>query len=508
MSNPPPPPRLPQAGLDRLYTLWTVSALLTILLIVVLALLGSSRLQRSDRSLADLRTQIEALHRNLTILQHELDELKTDLAQQTNQSLPPIAAAETSAAPPPPEELDLVSPPPVAVKPAPTDIPETTLSALLAAAIRSDEIEDYQLEDHAAAEQALQAALAPGEKVGFNGDIWARLALAAELLDRPDRADAFAAQASKANRFPAELYELRTRNLLRRGEINAAGVYAKRLLARQPANAVAILLMSEVYSRNYEYTEAIKTLGTLPDHNRLPLEGELRLGRMLVRLEDSARLTEVLHSITNVPETFRSRVNFLRAVSAIHERRYPEALAILDQLLDETPADYDVRTWRGVVLLSARQFQAAREALAFADDYPNRPEALYWRGMLEIKDAQPEQARAFLEKSLTASPRFAPAWEALGMLEMNRGDLPAASLNLEKARAANAYRSSTHFLIALLQAKQLHPRETADALRAAFRLDPTLVEQATQTEAFLNLYSLEQIRAMAPNPNRTPPNTP
>ena len=61
---------------------------------------------------------------------------------------------------------------------------------------------------------------------------------------------------------------------------------------------------------------------------------------------------------------------------------------------------------------------------------------------------------------------------------------------------ANRY-ITTHFLIAIVHAKMLQPSATADALRSAFRFDPTLLEQAGQTEVIRRLFTEEELNALA-----------
>ena len=177
--------------------------------------------------------------------------------------------------------------------------------------------------------------------------------------------------------------------------------------------------------------------------------------------------------------------------------RLTEAFAMLEHLLADAPDDYYLRLWSGIVLLDSRQFEAARQALSgTADLNPARPEAWYWRGVVEIQAQRPDAAVPFLQNALVASARYAPAWETLGLLALNRGDLVSALETFSNAVAANPYRASTHFLIALAHAKASRPDEAAAALRIAVNLDTALLEEALRTDVFTRLFEPGEIEAM------------
>jgi tetratricopeptide (TPR) repeat protein len=285
--------------------------------------------------------------------------------------------------------------------------------------------------------------------------------------------------------------------MLAQGRATEAIVFAGRLRAERPDNPRAALLLAEAYCLQPDLAAADAVVETLDRGQDLSPSLKLRLGRLLVALERWNRLEALLNSFGEVRPEDLSQLNFLRAVLAIQRNRLAEALAIFDNLLAEHPEDYDIRTWRGVALLAARQFQAARQALAHSRAFPGRPEAWYWRGMLELRAGNDDEAVTFFEHALAASQRYAPAWEALGTIALNRGDLPTAVQNLQNAVAANPRRASTHFLLSIVHAKTLQPTATADALRTALRLDPSLLEQAQQTEVIGRLFTPEELEALA-----------
>jgi tetratricopeptide (TPR) repeat protein len=363
----------------------------------------------------------------------------------------------------------------------------------LPAAIRPGEDLPYELADRAAAEEVLALA----EQASLNGPTWALVAIVARLLDREDWTETSATKALAANEFPHAYYELSCRTLLAQGRTVEALVFANRLQAGRPADPNANLLQAEALHARGEFAAADLALEQIESVGQLSLPGRLRLGRLLVALERWNRLEALLGSLAQVPRESLPHLNYLRAILAIQRDRLPEALAIIENLLAEQPGDYELRTWRGVALLYARQYQAARQALAHAAEQPDRPEAWHWRGMLELRLGNPAEAIPFFQHALAASQRFAPAHEALGTISLNQGDLTTALQNLENAVAANARRGSAHLLIAVTRAKLSQPGETAEALRAALRLDPSLLEAARQTEVISQLFSADELAKLA-----------
>jgi tetratricopeptide (TPR) repeat protein len=490
----PPPERESLAdSLYRLYALWIISSLLLALLVIVLALLGAGRMRQHARAMSEQVQVVGQLRADLAQLQRELAQLR--------------AAPVITAVPPPAPPVSATTQPPEAVRPAETreSAADEAILALLDAALQPNEETGYELGDADLADQALREGLDHSDDEPWSGETWARLALVARLLDRDGPADEFASKAVTAGTFPREYYELSARRMLAQGRPTEAIVLADRVFDEHPGNPRAALLLGEAYCAQQDLAAAdlvLQPIGTGPE---LTLSGKLRLGRLLVELERWDRLALLLRTLTQVRQADPTELNFLRAVSACQQNRLPEALAILDNLLAEHPSNYDFQTWRGATLLAARQFQAAREALEVANTHPERPQAWYWRGLLEVRAGSPDEAIPFFEKALAASQRHAPTWEALGALALNRGDLPEAMQNLEAAVQANPRRASAHFMIAIIHAKTLRPTATADALRLALDLDPGLLEQARQTEVIRRLFTDDELKVLAGGPGASAP---
>ncbi len=449
--------------LQRLYALWMISSLLLVLLVIVLTLLTTGRLRRQAQAISEQAGAIEQLRDDLSRTRQDLAQLRGAAFAPTPAAREPRAASVEPAPAEPAADVEASQ----AVAAPATVAANQRITSLLEAALQKSDRLGYALADPEAADQALREGLQTSDDRLWRGETWTRLAVVARLLDRDGPADMFALKATEANVFPWDYYEVSARRMLTQGRPGEALIFTNRLRAERPTEPRAGLLLGEAYCARYDFAAADLAIAALAGGDQLDPHGRLRLGRLLVELERWDRLEVLLKGLKQTERLDSAQLNFLHAVLAIQQNRLPEALAILDNLLAEQPGDYDFRTWRGVALLAARQFQAAREALAVAGAHPDRPQAWYWRGMLELRAGSPDDAIPFFQNGLAASQRYAPAWEALGTIALNRGDLPSAMQNLEQAIEANPRRAAAHFLIAIIQAKTLRPTATADASNGA-----------------------------------------
>jgi len=239
----------------------------------------------------------------------------------------------------------------------------------------------------------------------------------------------------------------------------------------------------------------MRAIGDVTTH---PPYDRLLAGRVLVALEDWEELQRAVEGLQDVPEELAYERDLLGSIALIHQGRLPEADAGLWYWLERNPQDYDVMMWRGVVLVKMRQLESARGTLARAADLaPGRPEAWYWLGMTEVSAGNAASARQYLNNALAASASYAPAWEALGAIALNEGDADAALSHLRNTVRHDPGRANAHFLIAVAHAKRGERDLAADALRNAFAWAPDLIEQAKATEVIGNLFSAQELQAIA-----------
>jgi tetratricopeptide (TPR) repeat protein len=501
-------PRGPSSGvIERLYVLCIASSAALLLLIVVLTLFAAGL----------LRKRSEALSQSIVELNERLTAVEQTLAEQ---QAPPLAAVSQRAQiTQPDDERETTSGRPASgpatAEPAEQALDDAAVNARLDRVLVAGDDLPVLLADPRAGADTLEQVLRDAPQARWTGETWARVAVLARLLEHNDEAEMYARRAAADGVLPWAYNEVSARLALmgRRGA--EALTFAQRLTEQAPGHPIACLLLAQAFALQGNLAAADDALNELDNLDDLPYPDKLRLGYLLIDLERWEALGAVLDALGPLPEELIPERDYLRAAWLVQKGQLAEALAILDYLLELHPDDYDVRTWRGVALIQAGQFEAAREALAHAEQAAGRPEAWYWLGVLEIEAGNPEAALPYLQRCFAASARYAPAWEALGTLALNRGDLPTALENLGHAIEINPHRSSAHFLIAIVHAKASRREEAAQALQEAFSLDEALLETAKQTEVLTRLFAEQELENLAPaasgeqpGPPAEPPATP
>jgi Flp pilus assembly protein TadD len=122
------------------------------------------------------------------------------------------------------------------------------------------------------------------------------------------------------------------------------------------------------------------------------------------------------------------------ARTLIAEKKYAEAIAMLDKLHSERPREPQARFLKGLALAdSGKTDDAIATFQAVLGDYPELPEPHNNLAVLYAQKGEYGLARDELEAAISAAPDYAVAYE-------NLGDIYArlAAVNYEKASARDA----------------------------------------------------------------------
>lgn len=484
------PPR-PSHAAERMYVMWFVSWIALLLLVILLYMIGSDRMKRQADTLREQSGKLTQLEEELTRLRQDFDGLS---------ATPPVVGAVEPAEPHKPSDttqgneaadsdLDVI---PNVAPDEPLDV-----EALLSTAFSDTVAAVAELRDVDAARTAVDLAMGAVADADWDGQTWSKLAIAARLLDRDAPAEMFALKALAAGIEPAEYYEISARRLLARGEPTEAADFAIRLVRTAPTDQGAALLLAEIQFTLGDPGAVAEALDGITDARQLTVPETLRVGRLLIYSEQWRRLEDVVAKFVDPPPEALPELNRLRAVVALKGGRLPEALALIDGLLESDPNDYDLLTWRGVALLEAQEYSAAREALEHARQQPDRAEALYWLAVVELRVGDSNAAVEHLQRALAANADYPPALETLATIALNSGDVSTAADYVADSIAANPRRASAHFLQAITSAKLLRADEAYGALRRALELEPGLFETAQNTDVLRELITQQQWRELA-----------
>lgn len=537
--------RSPDA-VERLYVYSLLVAVLLVLLIVLLAFVARGQFVQQQQAINELTQRLDALEAGRSHgpatrpaatrpgTARPSGDAPTAATRPTGRPSPPASAAATSPSARPaaperpsvsssgalsltPEPREEPSRPPPATRAAAANEPNANVAAVqgeaeatraLASVLR-EEHGEWSLIDPEAAARALRG-LRPLRNERLPGEVLARLAILARLLEEPD-ADAFVRSAMEAETGGATYFDFYIRDRLRNNAIEPALKAAEQFADASDDSPLALLLLGEVLLAQGNVGLAAEVLPGPDAAKSLALVQRLRLGRAYVQVARYELLPPLLAALEQVPAVLGGQRDFLQAVALLEPpdpAQPPDAARALPLLDRAAGEDCLVQAWRGVALMRSHRADDARAAFDALTGVANTcPAAWYWRGVLEASTGRPDDAVAAFEAALALAPAYAAAWEARGAVALNRGEVTAALESLSRAAELEPRRASTQFLIGLSHAKAGREEPAGAALRTCFRLDERYVERARQADLIRKLFDDRELAALLEAPADEPAET-
>jgi tetratricopeptide (TPR) repeat protein len=208
--------------------------------------------------------------------------------------------------------------------------------------------------------------------------------------------------------------------------------------------------------------------------------------------EESIRSTKQTIARETLDVFYRDAVDFYR------DRRYGEALELLDKIYSVDPHYEDVQTLRNTILKtqSNRQLQSVQEQLS----------AYMRKGNKAFSDGQPVLAISYWRKALEASPQYAPAKKRIdevnhqlaqkqfeaGYLHYHHGDLEDALDSWQNAIALDpSYKQRGLLLLMSKVERSVRKEQVARLVTQAY-------DQYQQKEYDASLRSYEELLQLEP----------
>jgi tetratricopeptide (TPR) repeat protein len=522
-TRPTPRPDATTRQLERVYVLGIVSALALLALLIVLTVFTAGQLQKLAAADREQQLALESVARRLRDLESMPEraaagnsrERTTVPATRLTPARQIVASTQAATAPVASSRAD--EPPasqpaslPVS-QPAPrTEAQVAELFARLAEIRRTRPLSDEESVEAASLVRSASTAR-PGE---FSPRMWALLAGLARAAEMGGIAEEMAIRATQGGAVPEEYLALSARVALRRGLINEASVFARRLRDAEPVSLSGRLVAGEVFAARGDLISLDALLPKDVAPVGLPIQDALALARLLAVAERWKEFDAVLAAIERPEGEWVAPTNRLRALQLVRGGRFAEALAIVEHLLEASPEDFDLNVLRGRALLESGQPGAAREALRRVESAAGRPEGLYWAGQAERAAQKFDEARRLLERALSIAPRYGPAWEALGELALEQSirgsalkdaesaesELASAEQALSRAVECSPRRPTAHFSLALVHARAERDEACARSLQAAFKLDASLLARAKASTLITRRLAAEDLEALVPPP--------
>lgn len=247
------------------------------------------------------------------------------------------------------------------------------------------------------------------------------------------------------------------------GDLNEA----KRLIAsfgNDPGDPLLNALQGQIALRQGDYAEARKHLEQMPAGATQNARYYTDLATSRLGSGDEAGAISALDKAAEL-DTQSARPDVFLVMLHMKEKRYAEALRIVDRLAQERPKDPLVHNLRGGIYLNQNDPAKARasfeQALRMDPAYLAAASNL---ARLDMRDGNVKAARARFQKLLAKNPKEAQAWLALAEIDARTGNDTGYLDNIEQAVKVDEKLPQPH--IALIR-YWLGKKDAAKALVAA-----------------------------------------
>jgi cytochrome c-type biogenesis protein CcmH/NrfG len=142
------------------------------------------------------------------------------------------------------------------------------------------------------------------------------------------------------------------------------------------------------------------------------------------------------------------------------------ALAVLKNYTVKRPADAKGWLGLGMAYLIQKDYPAARESLEHsAQIQPNQPDTEFQLGILSDGEVKQAEAIQHFERVLQLQPTHAGAWNKLGALYLQQGDLTRAENALQRSAQQDGNNPDTQYKLAMVLGKMGKPEEARQHMR-------------------------------------------
>ena len=162
-----------------------------------------------------------------------------------------------------------------------------------------------------------------------------------------------------------------------------------------------------------------------------------------------------------------------RAIIYEHRGELDKALGILEEELNLSPANSEVRVALAKLLLKQGDFERAKKELALALQHtPQHVEATVQMGLLRLKQEQLEEAVELFEHAIEESPDRADVHEYLAAAMTRQGRFEEAIKHLTISLGLEPDNPDTHFNLGILNTQIGNKAVAIEHFREAIRLRP------------------------------------
>ena len=267
--------------------------------------------------------------------------------------------------------------------------------------------------------EAKNEALKVLEQVPDNGD--AIIALAEAARNNED----IEAAGEQLQKFPKKddiSFQLASANLfLRKGDVTAAGNAVRQALTIDPQSPAAHMAMGDLYLFQKDLKQASEEFKKAADLAPVRSTERLKYAAFKSATGGAEETRRVATEMTKqAPDYLPGWI--LLAELASKDKKYDEALSLLENVFGRDPEYVDGRRLQSDVLLAKGDTKRAVEVLERLDQtYPGSPLIKYQLARAYLKNNNMNQAKVALDQAVSASPNYPDAVLLLAEINLRSG---------------------------------------------------------------------------------------
>ena len=266
-----------------------------------------------------------------------------------------------------------------------------------------------------AKEQALKVL----EQFPDNGD---GIVILTDAARSKEDLDAAAEQLQKFPRKNDVSFHLASANLLlRQGELPAAESALRQALTIDPKSAAAHMAMGDLYLLKKDQKQAGEEFKKAAELAPVRSMERLKYAAFMSATGDTGETRRISTEMTRQAPDYLPGWTML-AELAFKDKKYDEALSLLENVFSRDPEYVDGRRLESDVLLAKGDTKQAVDVLERLDQtYPDIPLIKYQLARAYLKNNNPNQAKVALDQAISINPNFADAIVLLAETNLRSG---------------------------------------------------------------------------------------
>jgi tetratricopeptide (TPR) repeat protein len=257
------------------------------------------------------------------------------------------------------------------------------------------------------------------EQLPDNGD--AIIALTEAARSKED-IEAAGEQLQKFPRKNDVSFHLASANLfLNKGDLAAAGDALRQALNVDPKSSAAHMAMGDLYLLQKDPKQAGEEFKKAADLAPVRSMERLKYAAFKSATGDAEEVRRISTEMTRQAPDYLPGWTLLAEV-AFKDKKYDEALSLLENVFSRDPEYIDGRRLESDVLLAKGDTKKAVEVLERLDQtYPDAPLIKYQLGRAYLRNNNPNQAKAALEQAVSISPNYTEPILLLAEINLRSG---------------------------------------------------------------------------------------